>query len=72
VGLFLRSFRFAWTDDLKNYRSNDADFIGLEVNIPPFQGKELAHPQARAERHQYKRSFPQGQRGEQTLNFHGS
>jgi hypothetical protein len=45
---------------LENYRSDNADFIGLEVNVSPFQGKELAHPQTRSERHQDKRSFPQG------------
>jgi len=66
---FLGSFRFAWTDDLKNYRSNDADFIGLKVNISPFQGKELTHPQTRPERHQHKRALPQGQRGQQRLNL---
>jgi hypothetical protein len=57
---FLGSFGFAWTENLKNYRSDDADFVGLEVNVSPFQGKELAHPQTCTERHQYKRSFPQG------------
>jgi len=64
VGSVSGSFGFARTDYLKNYRPNDAYFISLEVNISPFQGKKLAHPQTRAERHQYERSFPKRQRGQ--------
>ena len=44
VGGFLGTFAFAWTDYLKNYRSDDAEFIGVKVNISRFQRKELAHP----------------------------
>jgi hypothetical protein len=61
----LGSFGFARTDHLKNYRSNDAEFIGLEVNVSPLKAKQLAHPQTSAERHQYKSSFSQRKRGKQ-------
>jgi hypothetical protein len=44
----------------------------IEVNVTPFERKELAHPQTGARSHQHERSLSQWQRLNQPSYFIGS
>jgi hypothetical protein len=46
--------------------------MSIEVNVTPFERKELAHPQTGARSHQHKRSLSQWQSLDQTSYFIGS
>ncbi|MFZ0305749.1 MAG: hypothetical protein WAL75_23885 [Terracidiphilus sp.] len=46
--------------------------MSIEVNVTPFERKELAHPQAGARGHQHERSLSQWQRFNQPSYFIGS